>query len=63
MTESLKPFNQIGEDLLMIDLEKVGNNYEANITRIALGFNHPVDAAILGNKMYVIEHAANGELS
>ncbi|MEZ4848735.1 MAG: FlgD immunoglobulin-like domain containing protein [Bacteroidia bacterium] len=57
-----KPFNQIGEDLLMIDLQKVGNNYEANITRIALGFNHPVDAAILGNKMYVIEHAANGAL-
>ncbi|MEZ4848716.1 MAG: FlgD immunoglobulin-like domain containing protein [Bacteroidia bacterium] len=57
-----KPFNQIGEDLLMIDLEKVGNNYEANITRIALGFNHPVDAAILGDKMYVIEHADNGVL-
>ena len=57
-----KPFNQIGEDLLMIELEKVGNNYEANITRIALGFNHPVDAAILGDKMYVIEHADNGVL-
>ena len=57
-----KPFNQIGEDLLMIDLQKVGDNYEANITRIALGFNHPVDAAILGDKMYVIEHASNGAL-
>jgi glucose/arabinose dehydrogenase len=57
-----KPFNQIGEDLLMIDLSKVGDNYEADITRVAMGFNHPVDAAILGNKMYVIEHASNGAL-
>jgi glucose/arabinose dehydrogenase len=57
-----KPFNQIGEDLLLIDLEQVGDTYEADITRVALGFNHPVDAALRGNKMYVIEHAGNGAL-
>ncbi len=57
-----KPFNQIGEDLLMIDLTKVGDNYEADIARVALGFNRPVDAALIGDKMYVVEHANNGAL-
>lgn len=57
-----EPFDQIGEDLLRIDLEKAGDNYHANIYRIAQDFSHPVDAVLIGNKMYVIENASDAAI-
>ena len=49
------PFNDPSEDLLHLDLAKVGDNYEAYITRIVGGFSNPIDAEIIGNRIYVIE--------
>ena len=49
------PFNDPGQDLLHLDLAKVGDNYEAHVTRIVGGFSNPIDAEIIGNRLYVIE--------
>ncbi len=49
------PFNDPSEDLLHLDLAKVGDTYEAHVTRIVGGFSNPIDAEIIGNRMYVIE--------
>ena len=49
------PFNDPSEDLLHLDLAKVGDNYEAHVTRIVGGFANPIDAEIIGNRLYVIE--------
>ena len=49
------PFNDPSQDLLHLDLAKVGDNYEAYVTRIVGGFSNPIDAEIIGNRLYVIE--------
>ena len=49
------PFNDPSEDLLHLDLAKVGDNYEARVSRIVGGFSNPIDAEIIGNSIYVIE--------
>ena len=49
------PFNDPSEDILHLDLAKVGDNYEAHVTRIVGGFSNPIDAEIIGNRLYVIE--------
>ena len=49
------PFNDPSEDLLHLDLAKVGDNYEAHVTRIVGGFSNPIDAEIIDNRIYVIE--------
>ena len=49
------PFNDPSPDLLHLDLAKVGDNYEAHVTRIVGGFSNPIDAEIIGNRIYVIE--------
>ena len=49
------PFNDPSEDLLHLDLAKVGDNYQAHITRLVGGFSNPIDAEIIGNRLYVIE--------
>ena len=43
------------EYLLHLDLEKVGDNYQAHVRRIVEGFNGPIDAQMIGNKIYVVE--------
>ena len=51
----INPFDDPDEDLIHMDLEKVGDNYQARMTRIVEGFSGPIDAEIIGNKIYVIE--------
>jgi hypothetical protein len=54
------PFKDSGQDLLHLNLTKVGNtNYRFNATRIVEGFTNPIDAAIIGNKIYVLEYGGN----
>jgi hypothetical protein len=53
------PFNDASEDLLHLKLEFVGTNYQVQATRIASGFNEPVDTEIIGNKLYVLENGGN----
>ena len=49
------PFNDPSQDLLHLDLAKVNDNYEARVTRIVGGFSNPIDAEIIGHRLYVIE--------
>jgi hypothetical protein len=51
------PFLDPSEDLLHLELEKTadGTNYQARVTRIVEDFSNPIDAAIIGNRIYVIE--------
>jgi len=49
------PFNDPSEDLLHLDLTKVGDQYEARVTRLVGGFSNPIDAEIIGHRLYVIE--------
>jgi len=51
----INSFNDPDEDLLHLDLEKVGDNYQAHITTIVTGFDGPIDAEMIGNRIYVIE--------
>ena len=54
------PFNDAGQDLLDLDLTRLGEtNYEARVTRIVGGFSRPIDAEITGNHIYVLEYGGN----
>jgi Glucose / Sorbosone dehydrogenase len=51
------PFHDASQDLLNLNLMKIGqSNYQLQTTRIVGGFNHPIDAEIIGNKIYVLEY-------
>ena len=49
------PFMDASQDLLHLKLVKIGDNYQAEVTRIVDGFSNPIDAAMIENKIYVIE--------
>jgi hypothetical protein len=51
----LAPFGETGEDLLHLDLQKNGDAYEATVTQIMRGFQNPIDAVLVDNKLYVID--------
>lgn len=51
----INSFNDPDEDMLHLDLEKVGDNYQARVTRIVSGFEGPIDAEMVGNRIYVVE--------
>lgn len=54
------PFNDPSQDLLHLDLTKIGNtNYQVRTKRIIAGLNNPIDSEIIGNKIYVIEYGGN----
>ncbi len=54
------PFKDAGEDLSDLNLTKLGEtNYQAQVTTIVGGFSNPVDAAIIGNRIYVIEYGGD----
>jgi hypothetical protein len=54
------PFRDASEDLLHLDLAKLGTtNYQARVTRLVGGFRNPIDAEIVGNRIYVIEWSGN----
>ena len=54
------PFLDPSQDMVDLDLTRLGNtNYQARVTRIIGGFSNPIDAAIISNKVYVIEFGAS----
>jgi len=54
------PFLDPSEDLVDLALTKLGDtNYQARVTRLVGGFSHPIDAAIISNKVYVIEYGGD----
>lgn len=54
------PFKDPSEDLLHLNLTKINNtNYRVRTTRIVGGFSKPIDAEIIGNKIYVLEYGGS----
>ena len=54
------PFLDPSQDMVDLDLSKLGQtNYQARVTRIVGGFANPIEAAIISNKVYVIEYGGN----
>ena len=54
------PFFDPGQDLVDLDLVKLGNtNFQAHVTREVGGFSTPIDAEIIGNKIYVLEYSGD----
>ncbi|GAB5521547.1 MAG: hypothetical protein RhofKO_37980 [Rhodothermales bacterium] len=47
-----------GQDLLMLDLDKQAGNYTLSATQIAVGFQNPIDAAMLNGRLYVVEYGS-----
>ncbi|REL38136.1 T9SS C-terminal target domain-containing protein [Rhodohalobacter sp. SW132] len=54
----LSHMDEIGEDLLHLQLTETDGEagYTLTSTRIAQGFTSPVDAELIDNKLYVVEH-------
>ncbi|MBI4659508.1 MAG: PQQ-dependent sugar dehydrogenase [Verrucomicrobia bacterium] len=53
------PFFDASQDLLDLNLVKLGDtNYQARVTRIATNFANPIDAEIIGHRIYVLEYGA-----
>ena len=53
------PFLDPSQDLVDLDLTPLGTNYQARVTRIVGGFSNPIDAAIISNRVYVIEYGGS----
>lgn len=54
------PFKDPSQDLLHLNLTKVGTtNYKLEARRIVKGFSNPIDAEIIGNKIYVLEYGGD----
>ncbi|MEL7363564.1 MAG: PQQ-dependent sugar dehydrogenase, partial [Bacteroidota bacterium] len=45
-----------GEDLLALDLDAGPDGYTLSATRVASGFDHPIDAVMVDDVVYVIEY-------
>jgi hypothetical protein len=53
------PFMDPSQDLVDLNLTNIGTNYQARVTRIVGGFSNPIDAAVISNKIYVIEYGGS----
>lgn len=54
------PFKDPSQDLVHLDLTKIGNNnYKVRTTRLVGGFTSPIDAEIIANKIYVLEYGGS----
>jgi glucose/arabinose dehydrogenase len=54
------PFFDGSQDLLDLDLVKIGGtNFQARVTRLMAGFQLPIDAEIISNRIYVVEYGGN----
>jgi len=54
------PFRDASQDLLDLNLSKLGDtNYQMTATRLVGNFANPIDAEIIGNRIYVLEYGGN----
>jgi hypothetical protein len=54
------PFKDVSQDLLDLNLTKLGNtNYQMTVTRLVGGLANPIDAEIIQNRIYVVEYGGN----
>ncbi len=52
-----------GEDLIHLDFTKTEDNYQISATSLVRGFLNPIDAEIVGNVIYLVEHKNNSWLN
>ncbi|MBO6524072.1 MAG: PQQ-dependent sugar dehydrogenase [Balneolaceae bacterium] len=52
-----------GEDLIHMDFTKTEDNYQISATSLVRGFLNPIDAEIVGNTVYLVEHKNNSWLN
>jgi hypothetical protein len=52
-------FGDPSQDLLHLEFTPLGSNYQIRATRIVGGFSNPVDAAMIDNKLYVLENGGS----
>ena len=54
------PFFDASQDLVDLQLTSLGGtNYQARVTTLVGGFTTPIDAEIIGNRIYVLEYSGN----
>jgi len=54
------PFFDASQDLVELQLTNLGGtNYQAGVTKLVGGFTTPIDAEIIGNRIYVLEYSGN----
>ncbi len=51
-----------GRDLLAVKLTKAGATYQAKVNQLVVGFDNPIDAALLGKKLYVLDWGGKGTI-
>lgn len=51
-----------GRDLLDIKLTKLKDSYQAKMTQLVVGFDHPIDADLIQNRLYVLENGGKGTI-
>ena len=51
-----------GRDLLHVKLTKTGDTYQATMTQLVVGFDHPIDAALVGKNLYVLDWSGKGTI-
>ena len=51
-----------GEDLLMLQMTKVGDEYEMKVTQIVAGIRTPIDSVLVDNKLYTISWGAGNSM-
>jgi glucose/arabinose dehydrogenase len=51
-----------GRDLLHLKLTKKGDTYQAAMTQLVVGFDHPIDATLVGKKLYVLDWGGKGTI-
>lgn len=49
-------FPEDGQDLVFLDLEKGESGYTVATELVASGFEHPIDAVLVGDTIYIIEY-------
>ncbi|NJM07199.1 hypothetical protein HC891_14945 [Candidatus Gracilibacteria bacterium] len=52
----------VGRDVLHLMLRRTADGYEMSARQIAAEFENPIDAVLLGTKLYVLEHGTGGAI-
>lgn len=55
-------FTDPGQDLLHLQLTTDGVTYHLNATPLVRGFQQPIDSALLGHTLYILEWGGVGTL-
>ncbi len=61
-SDLLGPFIGEGEDLLMLDIEVAPSGPTLQATRLASGFQNPIDAVLLDGALYILEWGSNARV-